>query len=172
MVSQPDNGLDKVAPLQGATDVTRDHSDPLYAPFRLAKLESLAHAAEDVSAILAVISKLRDLLADFEGDGREMTPERVRQIREKCGLSQSGLAKVLRLGASGKRTVVRWESAEGIVPGPVSVALEALEAGWRPGDSAWKTLKPEYMAVLDAIESAVITACQDARARIGSKADE
>jgi len=52
------------------------------------------------------------------------------------------------------------------------VALEALEAGWRPGDSAWKTLKPEYLAVLDAIESAVITAYQDARSRIGSKADE
>lgn len=56
-----------------------------------------------------------------------MTPDRVREIRTALGLSQNGLAEVLRLGPNGGRTVRRWESGQVPISGPASVALELME---------------------------------------------
>ncbi len=95
--------------------------------------------------------------------GRPMTPERVKNVREGLGLSQEGLASVLRLGSYGKRTVARWEAGDNPVPGPVSVALEALEAGWRPGDGRWHDVREVFLTVLDAIEGAVREARDNVR---------
>ena len=61
-----------------------------------------------------------------------MTPEQVREARQRLGLTQSQLADVLRLGGDGKRLVRRWEAGETRVSGPASVAIEALLTGWRP----------------------------------------
>lgn len=57
-----------------------------------------------------------------------MTPDTVKQIREQLGLSQSGMARLLRLHpVNGRRTVRRWELGEVPVPGPAAVALELLD---------------------------------------------
>ncbi len=50
----------------------------------------------------------------------------VKEARQTLGLSQSGLARALRLGADGGRTVRRWESGEVPVSGPVQLAIEFL----------------------------------------------
>ena len=64
----------------------------------------------------------------------EMSPQDVTRIREGLGLSQAGLARLLRMGSGSARTVRSWEAGEvERIPGPVQVALEALEAGWAPG---------------------------------------
>jgi DNA (cytosine-5)-methyltransferase 1 len=46
--------------------------------------------------------------------------------RKRLGLSQSGLAQVLRLGPNGDRTVRRWEAGDVPITGPASVAIELL----------------------------------------------
>ena len=56
-----------------------------------------------------------------------MTPDRVREIRIALGLSQSGLAEMLRLGPNGARTIRRWESGQIPISGPASVAITLLE---------------------------------------------
>lgn len=94
-----------------------------------------------------------------------MTPERIVEIRGARGLSQAELARLLRLGAHGKRTVARWEAGEVPVPGPVSVALDAIGDGWSPGDGRWQLLRSEFMTVLETIKSAVL----DAQHRIGEQ---
>lgn len=63
---------------------------------------------------------------------RHMTAEQFKKARVTLGLSQDDLAILLRLGPNGKRTVRRWETGEVPVPGPVSLAVEALLSGWRP----------------------------------------
>lgn len=55
-----------------------------------------------------------------------MTPAELRSARAKLGLSAAKLAKALRLGADGGRTVRRWESGENAVPGPAQVAVEMM----------------------------------------------
>lgn len=59
-----------------------------------------------------------------------MTPRQFRKIRTRLGLSQSEMARKLRLGKQGARTVRRWELNETPVPGPVSVAMEGMFAEW------------------------------------------
>lgn len=61
-----------------------------------------------------------------------MTPQDVKDARHRLGLSAAELAKILRMGAAGGRTVRRWESGETPITGPASVAIEALLSGWRP----------------------------------------
>lgn len=61
-----------------------------------------------------------------------MTPDQVREARQRLGLTQSQLADLLRMGDNGKRQVRRWEAGETPVSGPASVAIEALLTGWRP----------------------------------------
>lgn len=52
-----------------------------------------------------------------------MTPEEVKEIRRKLGLSQSQLA--LQLGCI-PLTVSRWERGERKIPGPSQAALRLL----------------------------------------------
>ena len=60
-----------------------------------------------------------------------MTPAEIKAARKALGLSQSGLAKALRL-TNGDRTVRNWESGRIAITGPASLALEALASGWEP----------------------------------------
>lgn len=53
-------------------------------------------------------------------------PDTMRQARARLGLSASGLADALRLGADGGRTVRRWEAGDRAISGPVQVAIELL----------------------------------------------
>lgn len=59
-----------------------------------------------------------------------MTPEELRYRMLMLGLSEAGLARLLRLGHQNNprqsaRTVRRWKSGENPIPGPVVVILEA-----------------------------------------------
>lgn len=57
-----------------------------------------------------------------------MTPDTLKQIREQLGLSQAGLARLLRLHpVNGDRTVRRWEHGQVTIPGPATVAVELLD---------------------------------------------
>lgn len=58
-----------------------------------------------------------------------MTPADLRAARKALGLTQSGLAKALRLSEkNGDRSVRIWEQDGNTVPGPVQVAVEAMLA--------------------------------------------
>lgn len=62
-----------------------------------------------------------------------MTPSEVRSIRHQLGLTQAGLAQLLRLStARGGRSIREYELGERTPSGPVTLALEALRDGWRP----------------------------------------
>lgn len=61
-----------------------------------------------------------------------MTPTQFKAIRQRAGLTQSGLASVLRI--SDGRTVRRWENGSRQVSGPVTILMELLDAGILP---AW-----------------------------------
>ena len=56
-----------------------------------------------------------------------MTPATIKAIRHRAGLTQSGLARLLRI--SDIRTLRRWEQGEVPISGPASVVLELLDAG-------------------------------------------
>lgn len=60
-----------------------------------------------------------------------MTPERIRAIRRQAGLTQTGLAAVLRI--TDIRTIRRWETGDVPISGPASIILEMLGAGTLPG---------------------------------------
>lgn len=59
-----------------------------------------------------------------------MTPTELTAIRKRAGLSQSGLAALLRV--ADLRTVRRWEKGDVPVSGPASIVLELLDAGELP----------------------------------------
>ena len=59
-----------------------------------------------------------------------MTPGQIIAIRRRAGLSQSGLAALLRIADI--RTIRRWEKGDIAVSGPASVVLELLAAGELP----------------------------------------
>jgi len=59
-----------------------------------------------------------------------MTPAQIITIRKRAGLSQSGLAALLRI--TDQRTIRRWEKGDIPVSGPASIILEMLEAGELP----------------------------------------
>jgi DNA-binding transcriptional regulator YiaG len=56
-----------------------------------------------------------------------MTPATFKAIRQRLGLTQSGLAAVLRI--DDLRTIRRYEAGERSISGPVSLLMELLEAG-------------------------------------------
>lgn len=58
-----------------------------------------------------------------------MTPAEIKSIRERAGLTQDQLAKLLRLSDS--RTIRRYEDGSRTVSGPVSILMEMLAAGYR-----------------------------------------
>lgn len=55
-----------------------------------------------------------------------MKPAEIKASRKRLGLTQSGLADALRMGANGGRTVRRWEGGEMPITGPAAVAIEML----------------------------------------------
>ena len=58
-----------------------------------------------------------------------MTPAELRAARKQMNLTQSALAKALRLSEkNGDRSVRIWEQEGNTVPGPVQVAIEAMLA--------------------------------------------
>ncbi len=54
-----------------------------------------------------------------------MTPNHIRTIRKEAGLSQTGLAAILRI--KDLRTIRRWEKGEIPITGPASIILELIE---------------------------------------------
>jgi transcriptional regulator with XRE-family HTH domain len=52
--------------------------------------------------------------------------------RGLLGMSAPEMARALRMGKGSDRTIRRYESGECPVPGPTSVAVEALLTGFRP----------------------------------------
>jgi DNA-binding transcriptional regulator YiaG len=59
-----------------------------------------------------------------------MTPTTFKSIRQRAGLTQSGLA--VRLRISDHRTIRKWEKGEREVSGPVSLLMEMLDEGRLP----------------------------------------
>ena len=59
-----------------------------------------------------------------------MTPTEFKLIRERADLTQSQLARVLRLSDS--RSIRRYEDGSRAISGPVTIILEMLEAGELP----------------------------------------
>ena len=56
-----------------------------------------------------------------------MTPAELRTARKTLGLTQSGLARALRLSEkNGGRSIRNWEREGNTVPGPVQIAVEAM----------------------------------------------
>ena len=59
-----------------------------------------------------------------------MTPAQFKSIRERAGLTQDQLAKLLRLSDS--RTIRRYEDGSRTVSGPVEILMEMLGEGILP----------------------------------------
>lgn len=59
-----------------------------------------------------------------------MTPPEVHSIRTRAGLTQTELARLLRI--SDIRTIRRWEQGDVPISGPASIVLELLDAGELP----------------------------------------
>lgn len=69
-----------------------------------------------------------------------MTPADLRASRKALGLTQSGLARALRLSEkNGDRSVRIWESDGNTVPGPVQVAVEFMLEQVRNSKTSNKT---------------------------------
>lgn len=58
-----------------------------------------------------------------------MNPATFKSIRQRAGLTQSGLASFLRLGDNGGRYVRMIEAGDRTPSGPVVYLLELLDAG-------------------------------------------
>ncbi len=59
-----------------------------------------------------------------------MTPTEIKSIRERAGLTQTELARLLRI--SDIRTIRRWEQGDVPISGPASVVLELIAADELP----------------------------------------
>lgn len=69
-----------------------------------------------------------------------MTPADFKAARKTLGLSQTGLAEVLRLSpANGDRTIRLWETEGNTVPGPAQVAVELLLERKANGETGGET---------------------------------
>lgn len=60
------------------------------------------------------------------------TKDEFRNARQELGVSAAQLAKMLRMGKGADRTIRRYERGESPVPGPITVAVEALLSGFIP----------------------------------------
>ena len=60
------------------------------------------------------------------------TKDDFKSAKQELGMSAAQLAKTLRMGKRADRTIRRYESGECPIPGPVTVAVEALLTGFRP----------------------------------------
>jgi transcriptional regulator with XRE-family HTH domain len=108
-----------------------------------------------------VVSDIPQVLNVMPHRTDNMTSDRVKAIREGLGLTQPALAERLRLGPHGKRAVIRWETGHTPVPGPVSVALEALASGWEPGADPGTQGRAEE--AIRELETAVLQAQEQVR---------
>jgi len=61
-----------------------------------------------------------------------LTKDSLKEARHQLGLTAAELAKTLRMGKCAGRTIRRYERGESPIPGPVSVAIEALLSGFVP----------------------------------------
>lgn len=68
-------------------------------------------------------------MSRLNGLAGKMTPSTFKAYRQQLGLTQAGLAALMRCDA---RTIRKWEGDEREIPGPAEVAIEALADGWRP----------------------------------------
>jgi DNA-binding transcriptional regulator YiaG len=69
-----------------------------------------------------------------------VNPSELRAARKTLGLTQSGLARALRLSEkNGDRSVRIWETEGNTVPGPVQVAVEMMLERLGNGKTARKT---------------------------------
>jgi len=59
-----------------------------------------------------------------------MTPKQIKTIRKQAGLTQSGLAALLRI--SDIRTIRRWETGEIQISGPASIVMQFIDEGLWP----------------------------------------
>ena len=59
-----------------------------------------------------------------------MIPAEILAIRKRAGLTQPGLAALLRI--ANKRTVQRWEDGDVPISGPASIILELIDSGELP----------------------------------------
>lgn len=59
-----------------------------------------------------------------------MTPQEFKAAREKLGLSQDALAKVLGMGSDGGRTVRRWEAPRGSTNAREPNPIACMVIGW------------------------------------------
>lgn len=55
-----------------------------------------------------------------------MTPEQVKEARRRLGLTQTQLAKRLRMRGNGARQIRAWERGEAPITGPASLAIEYM----------------------------------------------
>lgn len=62
----------------------------------------------------------------------KQTKEDFATARSTLGMSTPEMARALRMGKGSDRTIRRYESGECPIPGPTSVAVEALLTGFRP----------------------------------------
>jgi transcriptional regulator with XRE-family HTH domain len=62
----------------------------------------------------------------------KQTKEDFASARGALGMTAPQMARALRMGKGSDRTIRRYESGECPVPGPTSVAVEALLTGFRP----------------------------------------
>jgi len=58
-----------------------------------------------------------------------LTPEQVKEARLRLGLTQTQLAKRLRMRGNGARQIRAWESGEAPITGPASLAIEYMLRG-------------------------------------------
>jgi DNA-binding transcriptional regulator YiaG len=62
-----------------------------------------------------------------------MTPNRIKEIRQAVGLTQTDLALVLGLTPNnGRRTVRRWEDGTIPITGPAAIVMQLIETGELP----------------------------------------
>ena len=55
-----------------------------------------------------------------------MTPDQIKEARLRLGLTQTQLAKRLRMKGDGARQIRAWESGEYPITGPASLAIEYM----------------------------------------------
>lgn len=59
-----------------------------------------------------------------------MSPSEIKSIRKRLGLTQTELARLLRI--SDIRTIRRWETGKVDISGPASVIMELIDKGELP----------------------------------------
>jgi DNA-binding transcriptional regulator YiaG len=64
-----------------------------------------------------------------------MSPSELRDARKALGLTQHGLAEVLRMRKHGWQSISRWEQDGNTIPGPAQIAVESLLARLTNGGS-------------------------------------